>query len=79
MKPCSQNTLKEAVQGDGRRGVLDAAEKGNRGLKCKAWRCHRRAWVYLSFKEACSLGQVRAVSARVGIIFPSAQNREWRT
>lgn len=35
MKSCSQNTLKETVQGDGRRGVIDAAEKGNHGLTSK--------------------------------------------
>lgn len=35
--------------------------------------------VPVSFKGASPLGQVRAVSARVGIIFPFAQNREWRT
>ena len=35
VKSCSQNTLKETVQGDGRRGVIDAAEKGNHGLTSK--------------------------------------------
>lgn len=81
VKSCSQNTLKETVQGTGRRGVIDAAEKGNHGLTSKKGleMPSQGVGVPVSFKEACPLGQVRAVSGHVGVIFPFAQNRGWRT
>lgn len=66
-EPCSTNTSKETMRGNGRFTIRDATERGSNWLEYKKG-LEIPSQDTLPCKEAYLPGQVRAVSDSVGII-----------